>query len=95
MTCASGLEGKYATKPLAHAMTSNLAITNCRRIVQTCLVCVLITAATLTIFQLYNADTAMPAGSYHGDFRRAPPGSNRYPKPPSQFLAEPLQTCTV
>ncbi len=71
-------------------MTSNLAITNCRRIVQTCLVCVLITAATLTIFQLYGADTAMPAGSYHGDFRRAPPGSNRYPKPPSQFLAKPL-----
>lgn len=56
MACASVLEGKYA-KPLAHAMTSNLAITGCFcdcRIVQYCLlfVCMLLQHWTTSIWMV-------------------------------------------
>ncbi len=47
-------------------------------------------AATLIAFQPYGADSAKPAGCYRRDFKRAPPGSNRYPNPLSQFLAKLL-----
>ena len=55
--------------------------------------CMCVFAATLIVFWLYDADTAVPAGCYHGDFRPAPPGSNRYPKPPANLECMSSPAC--